>query len=333
VDSFVQYQARMIPRVNGTMIGYFQELLPDEYLGQKEIINYHFNWGDGEKRNHKGGKRLRPLILILAAECVGGESERALPAAAAVEFILNFSLIHDDIEDRDEFRHGQETAWKKFGVEKAINAGDALFSLAFLCLAQQKGAGEEILELIRILSSTCAMLTGGQDMDLEFETRQDISIDAYLTMVRGKTASLFEACCEMGALIGGGTKEQQAALSVMGNRLGLAFQIRDDWLGLWGDPVKTGKKAGNDLITGKKTLPILFAIQKQPELHHLFQAKNFEKNIDEEIQRIASTGASEYTIAYQTQLLDEAESELKKINIENPAMQIFKSLIGSIRQN
>ena len=263
----------MIPRVNGTMFGYFQELLPNEYLGQKEIINYHFNWGDGEKRNHKGGKRLRPLILILAAECVGGESERALPAAAAVEFIHNFSLIHDDIEDRDEFRHGQETAWKKFGVEKAINAGDALFSLAFLCLAQQKGAGEEILELIRILSSTCAMLTGGQDMDLEFETRQDISIDAYMTMVRGKTASLFEACCEMGALIGGGTKEQQAALSVMGNRLGLAFQIRDDWLGLWGDPVKTGKKAGNDLITGKKTLPILFAIQKQPELHHLFQAK------------------------------------------------------------
>jgi geranylgeranyl diphosphate synthase, type I len=187
--------------------------------------------------------------------------------------------------------------------------------------------------LIRTLSSTCAMLTGGQDMDLDFETSRDISIDSYMTMVRGKTASLFEACCKMGALIGGGTNEQLAALSVMGNRLGLAFQIRDDWLGLWGDPDKTGKKAGNDLITGKKTLPILFAIQKQPELHHLFQAKLLEKNIDEVIQRIASTGASEYTIAYQTQLLDEAESELQKTKIENPASQTFRSLIGSIRQN
>ena len=137
-DLFVQYQKSTVPIVDQAMLEYCQELLPGEYHGQKAIIEYHFNWGTQIDEKSRKGKRLRPLMLLLAAESVGGKQEDALPAAAAVEFIHNFSLIHDDIEDHDEFRHGKESVWMKYGIEKAINAGDALFSLAFLSMAQLK---------------------------------------------------------------------------------------------------------------------------------------------------------------------------------------------------
>ncbi len=312
------------------MFHYFEELLPKEYLGQKEIIQYHFNWGVEARGSIQGGKRLRPLILLLVCESVGGVIEKALPAASAVEFIHNFSLIHDDIEDHDEYRHGKETVWKKFGVEKAINAGDALFSLAFLSLGQME---ERSNELLRRLSSTCAMLTGGQDMDLEFETKRNITLEDYLLMIQGKTASLFKTSCEMGSILGQGEIEEQEALSNFGNQLGLAFQIRDDWLGLWGEPALTGKKAANDLLTAKKTFPILYAIQEKSELLDLYLREVRQENIDEMIQIIASTGASEYTTDYIDKLLDNAKNNLRKLTRVNQATETLESLIEIIRQN
>ncbi len=330
-DLFIKYQNSTVPIVDQAMMEYCQTLLPGEYHGQKEIIEYHFNWGNQIEERSQKGKRLRPLILLLAAESVGGRQGDALPAAAAVEFIHNFSLIHDDIEDHDEFRHGKESVWMKFGVEKAINAGDALFSLAFMSMAKLEGTECNVLELLGILSETCAKLTGGQDMDLDFEKGVEISLEDYLLMVKGKTASLFEACCSMGSLLGGGSHDEQISLSRFGRNLGLAFQIRDDWLGLWGDPEKTGKNRANDLLTAKWTFPILYTAQVDSNLVETIRANRAKLNPQELIQKIANTGASEYSIQSMNKLLDEANSELDQLKEESEATAILRSLIENVR--
>ena len=330
-DLFIKYQNSTVPIVDQAMMEYCQTLLPGEYHGQKEIIEYHFNWGNQIEERSQKGKRLRPLMLLLAAESVGGRQGDALPAAAAVEFIHNFSLIHDDIEDHDEFRHGKESVWMKYGVEKAINAGDALFSLAFMSLAKLEGTECNVLELLGILSETCAKLTGGQDMDLDFENGVEISLEDYLLMVKGKTASLFEACCSMGSLLGGGSPDEQISLSRFGRNLGLAFQIRDDWLGLWGDPEKTGKNRANDLLTAKWTFPILYTAQVDSNLVETIRANRAKLNPQELIQKIANTGASEYTIQFMNKLLDEANSELDQLKNGSEATAILRSLIENVR--
>jgi geranylgeranyl diphosphate synthase type I len=219
----------------------------------------------------------------------------------------------------------------KYGVEKAINAGDALFSLAFMSMAKLEGAKCNVLELLGILSETCAKLTGGQDMDLDFEKGGEISLEAYLLMVQGKTASLFEACCRMGSLLGGGSPDDQISLSKFGKKLGMAFQIRDDWLGLWGDPEKTGKNRANDLLTAKWTFPILYTAQVDSSLVETLRAKRTKMNPQELIQKIANTGASEYTIQSMNKLLDEANSELDQLNNESEATSILRSLIENVR--
>lgn len=331
-DFFSRYQQATVPVVDQVMLQYCRDLLPGEYHNQKAIISYHFNWdSEGDEKTRKG-KRLRPLMLLLATESVGGNPEDSLPAAAAVEFIHNFSLIHDDIEDHDEYRHGKETVWMKFGVEIAINAGDALFSLAFLSLGQLRGVDKDILELLQILSSTCAKLTGGQDMDLGFEKADAISQEDYLLMVQGKTVSLFEACCSMGSILGGGSLKEQQSLSKFGNKLGLAFQIRDDWLGLWGDPKKTGKKRASDLYKSKWTFPILYAAQTNGS--YIDEIRMGKKMIDpdEVIQKITSTGAKEYTIGYMNKLLDEAIKELDTLQKDTQTTSIMMSLIENIRK-
>ncbi len=331
-ELFSRYQEATISVVDQMMLQYCQELLPSEYHNQKAIINYHFNWDSKVNEKTRKGKRLRPLILLLATECVGGNSVKALPAAAAVEFIHNFSLIHDDIEDHDEYRYGKETVWMRYGVEIAINAGDALFSLAFLSLGQLTVVDKNILELFEILSSTCAKLTGGQDMDLGFEKADVISLEDYLLMVQGKTVSLFEACCSMGSILGGGSLNERQSLSGFGKKLGLAFQIRDDWLGLWGDPKKTGKKRASDLYKSKWTFPILYAAQT--DASYIDEIRKYKGIIDAEevIQKIATTGANEYSIVYINRLLDEAVSELDNLQADTQANLVLRSLIEIIRK-
>jgi geranylgeranyl diphosphate synthase type I len=331
-ELFSRYQEATVPVVEQMMLQYCQELLPSEYHNQKAIINYHFNWDLKADEKNRKGKRLRPLMLLLATESVGGTPEKAMPAASAVEFIHNFSLIHDDIEDHDEFRHGKESIWMKYGVEIAINAGDALFSLAFLSLGQLEGEDKNILELLGILSSTCAKLTGGQDMDLGFERADIISLDNYLLMVQGKTVSLFEACCSMGSILGGGSLNERQSLTRFGKKLGLAFQVRDDWLGLWGDPEKTGKKRGSDIFKAKWTFPILYAAQT--DASYIDEIRKGKGMIDAEevVRNIASTGANEYTIGYFNRLLDEAVSELDNLETDTQANLILRSLIEIIRK-
>lgn len=233
--------------------------------GLHHMLAYHLGWegqGAGEEAR---GKRIRPLLLLLACAAAGGQWQRALPAAAAVELVHNFSLIHDDIEDNSPLRRGRATVWSIWGVPQAINAGDAMFTLANLAMLRLQDACSASLAIqaLQVIQDTSLDLTQGQYLDLAYESRGDLTLDAYWPMVKGKTAALLAACTEIGALVAGASSERRTAYRQFGSSLGLAFQVQDDLLGIWGDVAFTGKSAQSDLLSGKKSLPVLYGLSRQ----------------------------------------------------------------------
>jgi len=229
-----------------------------------EMMTYHMGWTGEGSGPEATGKRIRPLVVLLAAAASGGDWKSALPAAAAVELVHNFSLIHDDIEDNSNKRRGRTTVWKKWGMAQGINAGDGMFVLSNLAVLDLTVAhsAETVVKAAAILHNTCLDLTRGQFLDMSYETRSDLTIEDYWPMVSGKTAALLAACCQLGALLGGADDAMQEAYRDTGHYLGLAFQVQDDILGIWGDSALTGKSAESDLVTGKKSLPVLYALGK-----------------------------------------------------------------------
>lgn len=229
------------------------------------MIRYHMGWANEalQPQNFPSGKRIRPILCLLACAEVGGDPVQALPAAAAIELLHNFSLIHDDIEDGDEMRRHRPTLWKIWGVPLAINAGDALFTLAFAAIQQvvRRGVSAPLaMQALEIFTQTCLALTEGQYLDMSFEKRDVVTVAEYMRMIQGKTAALIGASTAIGALLGGATAEQVQQFNAFGQASGLAFQIQDDILGIWGEPSVTGKAAGNDILRRKKSLPILFTL-------------------------------------------------------------------------
>lgn len=240
------------------------------------MLRYHMGWEDRQFRPIRGpqptGKRVRPVFCLLSCETCGGDWEQALPAAAAVELIHNFSLIHDDIEDGDDTRRGRPTLWAVWGIPQALNAGDALFALAYQALFRLQDRGVSpgtVLSALQVLNLACIRLTEGQFLDIRFETQDDISVDEYIAMAAWKTAELLAAACELGALVADAPPDLRQRLRRFGYHVGLAFQMQDDILGIWGDPAVTGKPVGSDLRRGKKTLPILCAMEREPALKPL----------------------------------------------------------------
>ncbi len=262
------------------------------------MMQYHMGWVDQNftPQQINPGKRLRPIFLLLACEAQGGDWPMALPAAAAVELLHNFSLIHDDIEDRDTTRRGRPTLWTLWGEAQAINAGDALFSIAYQALinlppALYKPAWERF-------SLTVLHLTEGQCRDIAFENASNVSETEYLQMIEGKTAALLALCCELGGLCAGAPPEKVAALAEFGHMLGLGFQMEDDLLGLWGEPTETGKPVGSDLIHHKKTLPILHGLAHSPALTELLAAPALdEATVARGLQLLEEAGSRAYTRA------------------------------------
>jgi geranylgeranyl diphosphate synthase type I len=230
-----------------------------------EMLTYHMGWtGEGSGREATG-KRIRPLIVLLATASVGADWKTSLPAAAAVELVHNFSLVHDDVQDNSEKRRGRPTVWSKWGVPMAINVGDALFVMSNQAIVDliKTHPASTVVQAATILHNTCLDLTRGQFLDMSYEERNDIDIDDYWPMVGGKTSSLLSACTHIGALLGNAGEAEQEAYRQFGYHLGLAFQVQDDILGIWGDEAITGKSVAGDLVEGKNSLPILYGIGKQ----------------------------------------------------------------------
>ncbi|HEY7506377.1 MAG TPA: polyprenyl synthetase family protein, partial [Nitrososphaera sp.] len=226
-----------------------------------EMLTYHMGWTGEGAGAEATGKRIRPLMLLLtclaSSGAEGGDEtwQSALPAAAAVELVHNFSLVHDDIQDNSDKRRGRPTTWVKWGMPMAINVGDALFVMSNQAIIDLKEnyPAEVVVRAAEILHNTCLDLTRGQFLDMSYEKRIDLTVEDYWPMISGKTAALLSACCHIGSLLGGADDAKQDAYRSFGHYLGLAFQVQDDILGIWGDEVITGKSAANDLIEGKKS--------------------------------------------------------------------------------
>lgn len=215
-----------------------------------------------------GGKRLRPFMVVKGCELFGGSIKRALPAAGAVEMVHNFTLVHDDIMDNDEMRHGVSTVHRQYGLPLAILGGDVLFSKSFEILSyhgRKAGIPEgAITEMVGRLANACTVICEGQVIDIDFASNSKFPSESqYVDMIGKKTAALFEVSCALGALSSPGYSKQDVEnLSSFGRHVGVAFQLVDDLIGAIGDPKVTGKAAGNDIREGKKTLPILIALRR-----------------------------------------------------------------------
>lgn len=293
------------------------------------MLAYHLGW-EGEKAGPEArGKRIRPILLLLTTAATGGDWHKALPAAAAVELIHNFSLIHDDIEDNSPVRRGRPTLWKLWGVPQAINSGDALFSLAHLALLDisQYTSSNITLRASHLLLETCLHLTQGQYLDISYELRGDLTLQAYWPMVQGKTAALLATCTELGALVAEADPKVCNAYREFGYALGLAFQVLDDLLGIWGDAALTGKSAESDLLSGKKSLPVLYGLSQSGD----FAARWARGPITaDEVSFLASLlereGAHAYTRECANDLTEQALEALERAQPQGDAGRALQIL-------
>lgn len=301
-----------------------------EYPGLADMLMYHMGWKGAAAGIEAQGKRIRPLLVTLTCEAVGGDWQTALPAAAAVEILHNFSLIHDDIEDQGILRRGRRTLWKMWGVPLAINAGDTMFTLAFQALGNlQKTCGDQVvLQAYNILIDTNLKLTGGQHLDISNEQVDKINLVDYWKMISGKTAALLSACTRLGALVGGADGDLVEKFGRFGYNLGLSFQAKDDWLGLWGDEKSTGKSTKSDLLTKKKTLPVVYALEQNLEFAHRWQqAPAFTLDeLPELTQLLADEGAQKYSEKMADQLMREALEALNSTGCENNALDLLREM-------
>ncbi|HEY44357.1 MAG TPA: polyprenyl synthetase family protein [Anaerolineae bacterium] len=313
-DELISLRVAMLEAIERDLKNAIQPIEPDRYPELARMIHYHMGWLDEAKSS---GKRIRPLITLLCCAGAGGDWRSIVPAASAIELIHSFTLIHDDIEDQSETRRGRATLWKLWGVPQAINTGDSIFTMSRLStrrLLDTDIRSERVLKVQHILDQACLHLTKGQYLDLAFETQERISIEDYLEMIEGKTSALFTASSTTGAQLAGASSSTIDQYHAFGYHLGLAFQVQDDILGIWGDPEQTGKPAGDDLRQRKKTLPTLYGMEKSPTFADLF-SKNANQvdiqNLYDALNRVDALDHARDFSRHQTELalkaLEEAE--------------------------
>ena len=257
-----------------------------------------------------GGKMVRPMLCLLSCRAVGGSTDKAIRTGAAVEVIHTFTLIHDDIMDNDVMRRGKPSVHEIYGLPTAILAGDLLYSKAFeLCDPRT----------VHILAKATSEICEGQDLDMSFEERTDVSEADYMDMIEKKTAVLLRAAAESGAVIGGATEKQAKSFASYGLNLGLAFQMQDDILGVTADEEKLGKPVGSDIVEGKKSLIAIKAIEKLPaaekkELLKILHKKgNSETEIKRAVKLFHESGAIDYCRKKAEEYVKTAKDSLKDL--------------------
>ncbi|MBE7556396.1 MAG: polyprenyl synthetase family protein [Anaerolineales bacterium] len=321
--NFEQALARFIPQIEAEMRRVMAPPHGDlnPFYG---MMHYHLGWLDEtfQPVQVSSGKLLRPLFTLLCCQAAGGRPEQALTAAAAVELVHNFSLIHDDIEDNSRTRRGRLTVWAIWGEPQAINAGDGLFVLArhtLLKLREQGVADPTIFAALERLDQTCLALCQGQYLDMSFERTLTVDLKAYLEMIEGKTAALLACSGYLGGLIAMASPARAEIFWQLGRALGLAFQIQDDLLGIWGQEAVTGKPAADDLRRRKKSLPVVYALNQadRPQaarFRELYSAATLgEADVAEAITLLEEIGAKRYTEAQAKAYVEAAKSALQAI--------------------
>jgi geranylgeranyl diphosphate synthase type I len=301
------------------------------------MMRYHLGWEDeqGHPLAKGAGKALRPTLCLWACQAMGADWRTALPAAAALELVHNFSLVHDDIQDSDRERRHRPTVWSLWGQPQAINAGDSLLilgRLVMLRLEERGVAPAKVIEACRLLDEACLTMIEGQCLDIGFEDERKVSVEAYLDMIARKTGALLGASLHLGALVAVDDEAQVKRLARCGHLLGLAFQIRDDILGAWGAADVTGKPVAADIRRRKKSLPVVYvmAVAKAEERERLLQVYSQGTPSEEEVsivlQLLDSHRAYDYCQQMARERIEEALAELAPVGIEPTAQREFEAL-------
>lgn len=316
-----------------------KKFLSNHDVAVYDMLRYSMGWkGLYEiKTSATKGKALRPTLCLLACAATGGSTKQAIPLAVAIEFIHNFSLIHDDIQDCDKTRHHRPTLWTLTGVPKAISAGNILRTTADSSLHNLTNAGietEKVLEAISVLTKACLEMIEGQYLDVSYEGTPNISIDDYLNMIAKKTGALIRSSLHLGALIGTSNRSTINAFLSCGQSLGYLFQITDDILGIWGNENATGKPVGSDLKRKKKSLPVVHLMTQASEKNKNILIETYrkphlsDKDINNIIDLMNCTKTKEYAQALAKTHCDKALESLGGIELTSEARNDLEELIG-----
>ncbi len=307
-----------------------------------EMLTYHMGWTGEGAGPLATGKRIRPLITLLSVASIfgegqGGELDRkwlhAVSMAAAIELVHNFSLVHDDIQDNSELRRGRRTTWVKWGAPMAINVGDALFVIANQSTLdlQAHYPADMVLRSASILNACCLALTQGQYLDMSYEERDDLKLEDYWPMIGGKTSALLSVCTQVGAILGYANDKKVELYSQFGYTLGLAFQVQDDILGIWGDEALTGKSAASDLVEGKNSLPVLYALEKNGNFAKRWrQGPITPEEVGEVAAILENEGGREYADKMSNELTGKALGYLDQADPQGDAGDAIRGLANML---
>ncbi len=306
-----------------------------------DVLRYHLGFLNEqfEPVRVNAGKRIRPRLCMLICETAGGQQERAVFAAAAIELLHNFTLIHDDIQDQSVYRRHRRTIWDLWGTAQAINAGDAMFAISHRALNRSIEAGIDpatVLDLSTELHDATLRIVEGQVLDLGFEQRDDVAVADYLTMIGGKTGALTRCACWIGARMAGADTQRVERLAEFGSALGVGFQLRDDILGVWGTTEETGKSPADDIRRRKKSLPVLMLHERatRSEQATLDVIYDDDDVTDDEIEIVLNL-MRQYEIEQDVQAQvrswhDQARELLESAAIDSPARDELRGLVESL---
>ena len=292
-----------------------------------DLLRYYMGWvdADGNPCVATEGKALRPTLCLFACEASSGSMSKAMPAAVALEFIHNFSLIHDDIQDLDETRHHRLTLWAVWGIPKALVAGNVLRVVADMSLERLVAEGvalDRALSAVDLLTEAYLEMIEGQYLDLAYEGRLDIGMPDYLAMISRKTGALIRCALNLGAVVGTGDKAVIAAFRTCGRSLGYVFQIRDDILGVWGDEETTGKPVGADIRRRKNSFPVVYAMSQAEgkDKQRLLEVYRKERLADEDVSVVLGImdrlNTREFAQSLASEHCEEALEALAGIELE-----------------
>jgi len=331
-----QNNTEMQSNLNIELGSIIENYLNDYPLLYKSMIEFQLGMDREGNSDKSQGKRLRPLFVLQMCKAMGGHWQDALPAAASVELLHNFSLIHDDIQDGSETRRGRDTVWKKWGIAQAINIGDAMLTLSFLSLGrlESKMDHKSINSMKMLLEQTCLTLTKGQFLDLAYEKENILPMELYWEMVNGKTAVLLSASCKLGAMVGGADQSQVDKIGQFGITFGLAFQVQDDYLGIWGDPKITGKSQFTDLLNQKKTYPILLGLESKNGFSDLWNQPGLINEATATVlaRHLENEGIKEQTKNTFIRLYATACQQLDNLDLSRVYAAPLNNLIETIKQ-